>query len=482
MILHFQFPQPCITTAFMKSIFHNDVVAMAVICTVVILPTAAAETNADAATGWTDLLRDVDLPRQAVAGQWRKTEAGLVTEASTGARLVFSPRPADEYDFRVKFTRHSGVHSIALLFTAGNGQATFDIDGWGQNLAGIQQIGDRDLRNLPTRAENLTLENGRSYIALVQVRRGEVRAYLNDKLLATYRGDGADLSVVEPWRVPDKRALGIGAYEAATTFHQVEVRAVRASDSPTVVNSKPAVVPTPPPTTPARTEPAADDLAALSDEFNDPRTLTDWRRIFAVEGWGADQLERLDIGRTQSGWLTLVPYTSSWYRDYRGELIFKQIRGDFVATAKMRTSSRDGRSAPQRQFSLAGIMVRTPRDVTPTTWRPGGENYIFLSHGAADRPGTYQFEVKTTINSDSQLAISPANAAEAEIRVVRVGPDFLLLRRIAGQPWIVHRRYRRADMPAELQVGITAYTDWPKVERLTPAQHNRTVIRGGNPD
>lgn len=226
----------------------------------------------------------------------------------------------------------------------------------------------------------------------------------------------------------------------------------------------------------------ADDLAVLSDEFDDAGTLTRWRRVDRDEQWGTDQLQRYDIGRTRPGWMTMVPYSSSWYRDYRGILSYKPVAGDFVVTTRLRVSGRSGQGAPRALYSLAGIMVRAPRDVTPRTWQPGGENYIFLSFGSADRPGTYQYEVKTTINSDSQLAISPADGPEVLIQTARIGPHFLVLRKAPDGPWIVHRRYHRPDLPARLQVGLTCYTDWPSVERLSPPQHNTTVIRGGNPD
>jgi hypothetical protein len=66
--------------------------------------------------------------------------------------------------------------------------------------------------------------------------------------------------------------------------------------------------------------------------------------------------------------------------------------------------------------------------------------------------------------------------------MVRVGPHFVLLRREPGQAWTVHRRYRRPDMPAALQLGMTVYTDYPNASRLPPAEHNRRAIAGGSPD
>lgn len=223
------------------------------------------------------------------------------------------------------------------------------------------------------------------------------------------------------------------------------------------------------------------NLASLSDEFDNASTLSNWQRIEKVEGWNNDQLETFDINGTKKGFMTMVPYTSSWYKDYRGIYVFKPVTGDFVATTKLHVSGRNGNGAPRAQFSLAGIMVRTPRNITPNTWRPGGENYVFLSLGAADQPGNFQFEVKTTINSDSQLTTSPSGSGDAIIRVARIGSSMIMLKNVNGT-WSVHRRFPRGDFPAGLQVGFTVYTDWPTVGKLSPQQQNSMVIRNGNPD
>ena len=126
-------------------------------------------------------------------------------------------------------------------------------------------------------------------------------------------------------------------------------------------------------------------------------------------------------------------------------------------------------------------MIRTPKDITQKTWQPGQENYIFLSIGTANKPGEKQFEVKTTVNSNSNLEISSANSSEAEIKILRVGASFILLKKAAGS-WNVHKRYYRPDMPETLQVGMTVYTDWSNVEKINPRKHNQMVIRDGSPD
>jgi hypothetical protein len=226
--------------------------------------------------------------------------------------------------------------------------------------------------------------------------------------------------------------------------------------------------------------PASDDLTPLSDEFNDASTLSRWQQVYQVEGWGANQLELQDINTTRPGRMVMMPFTSTWYNDYRGVLTFKEVQGDFVVTADVEVSQRNGTGAPGSQFSLGGIMVRAPRQITPSTWRPGGENYIFLSLGAANHPGTFQLEVKTTLNSVSRPEFDDG-VSRALIQVARLGPHFIVSHNLRGD-WRVHRRYYRPDMPSILQVGMTTYTDYPTASGYPVLYQNSTVIRGGRPD
>ncbi len=173
---------------------------------------------------WVSLIEKFDAQKQAVAGNWQVTSETLTTDASIASRITLPHQPTAEYDFRISFTRNSGVHSIAMMFVSGPGQATFEVDAWGQHLAGLQMIDGRTMQDNSTRVPNLTLENGRRYTMMVQVRKDRIGAYLDDRLIAEHETNGSDLSVPSVWRMPDSRSLGIGAYAAATTFHSVEIR------------------------------------------------------------------------------------------------------------------------------------------------------------------------------------------------------------------------------------------------------------------
>ncbi|MEO0482295.1 MAG: GC-type dockerin domain-anchored protein [Planctomycetota bacterium] len=227
---------------------------------------------------------------------------------------------------------------------------------------------------------------------------------------------------------------------------------------------------------------ASDDLAPLSDEFNDSATLGDWLRIHETEQWFADQLQTYDIGATTPGAMTMRPFTVSWFEDYRGPLVYKNVTGDGAINAGVRAEAPGG-GLPASDFSLAGVMIRVPRNITPATWTPGGEDFFFLSTGRGANPGSFQYEVKETLDSDSNLNLQPAPGPESTLRLVKIDGFMIALRREPGGAWIVHRRYPQdGRFDGDLQVGLVAYTDYPTVSTFAPFAHNGAVIPGGNPD
>lgn len=250
----------------------------------------------------------------------------------------------------------------------------------------------------------------------------------------------------------------------------------------------------------------ADDLRPLGDEFANPSTLPRFAEHGSHEGWSPGFVEQAAINSPTAGHFRLVPRTCAWFENLRGTFFFKNIAGDFIATVKLKAYSRT-RGNPDlpsaRTFSLAGIMVRQPRAVTGNftnpayNWTAGGENYIFLSYGTGGDASTRQFEIKSTRNSVSDLYYRPIGIDQntnndAWLQIVRVGNTVVCLRKhSAASEWIVENRYPNGQqqLPAfgpVLQVGLTAYTDWPNINFIGNAAaqlaFNRTGISPGSPD
>ncbi len=263
---------------------------------------------------------------------------------------------------------------------------------------------------------------------------------------------------------------------------------------------------------------AADPLVLLGDEFDTSATASDWQLLHEVEGWNASKLEAWDIDGTTPDHLRFLPTTGTWYQDRIGPAFFKSVTGDFVVTVRLDVGRRNGQPGrPSSDFSLAGILVRAPRAVSAaapvpdpgpgivlpvpapgfgqpdhyvTDWTPGGENYLRFTFGTAwpashPDPAQWQYHVSDSRNSGSDVywdALGvPTGAGDVTLQIARVGATFLLLRRHSGGPWLVEQRVVRNDLPATLQVGVAASTDYSAVAALDAFHHNRT-LPPGNPD
>lgn len=223
----------------------------------------------------------------------------------------------------------------------------------------------------------------------------------------------------------------------------------------------------------------------LSDEFNRICSFYDWQDVNTVEQWNANHLEVADFDQTNADQLTLMPWTTSWYQNYRSNLLFKELTGDFVFTTNVTVTNRAGSGLPSSAYSLSGAMIRAATGVTQANWTIGLENYIFLAIGRGTSGSTFQFERKSTTNSSSSLNLSAISGNEATIRFVRIDNAVIVLLQLPGGNFSVIHRYNRPDLPPTLQVGLVAYTDYFKVNTYgaDTSFYNSNVINPSlNPD
>lgn len=219
-------------------------------------------------------------------------------------------------------------------------------------------------------------------------------------------------------------------------------------------------------------------LSMLNDEFNRTCSLGDWQSVEEVEGWPNSHLESYDVNVSNEGRLTMIPWTTAWYADYRSNLLFKEVSGDFIFTIFVNSSNKAGNDQPSSTYSLSGAMIRTPTGMTDaqTEWTTGNQNYVFLSIGSANVTNVPKFEVKSTTNSNSQLNFNEVSGLSTLIRLVKIDGAIIVLHQLPGEDFVVRQRYDRSDMPDTLQVGMVTYTDWPKVNTYTYSFHNFNTL------
>jgi hypothetical protein len=219
--------------------------------------------------------------------------------------------------------------------------------------------------------------------------------------------------------------------------------AATASDVGASPTARPTPAPRPTPD-PAVGQPApAVPIARAGSEFAAPGDL---------DGWRLTQGEPMDGGASAAevaeGVLRVTAAQSSWIRTQHGFGLARVVEGDIAATARIRALGRDA-DEPSVDWSLAGLMLRAPTI-------PGGrENWVHVSVG---RVSDSVVERKTTQGSESRLSLIPVPAGWTELRLVRAGDAVLVLHRASGEEWVLDFTYQRPDLPAALEVLLTAQT------------------------
>ena len=187
-----------------------------------------------------------------------------------------------------------------------------------------------------------------------------------------------------------------------------------------------------------------------SDEFSDAAaTAPGWKEL---DGDLRDGVRpSFDVGRTTAGQLTIEPGLSWWVDDARAFYLYKPVRGDFKATMLVDVTGKQS-PVPTANWSLSGILVRSPSG----DHNRRSENWVSFRSGAVG--GQPVFERKTTVQSRSDLVLAAETPGWVQLRIARVGPRLVLLRRYPGSPWKLHWVYSRYDLPKTLQVGIDAFS------------------------
>mgnify|MGYP007032565969 CR=1 FL=1 len=187
------------------------------------------------------------------------------------------------------------------------------------------------------------------------------------------------------------------------------------------------------------------DGDALSDDFDDPGSLSAWTLREDVDG-GPGNWDVLEI---RDGRLRLRPTASGWYGNYVGPMLFKQIRGDFVVETSVRAAGlADPETPPSQLFNAGGLIVRDPGS------RDGAQNWI--THNVGRQQPEVGTEGKTTQGSESHLELRDG-VHHGVLRICRVGSTFVLARRL-GNEMSLHEthRFERGDLPETVQVGMMA--------------------------
>jgi serine/threonine protein kinase/sugar lactone lactonase YvrE len=191
------------------------------------LGTAGQPAPPPAADAWThavDLLSLVELPRNVVWGSWSWKDKALASDRERFARLEIPFIPPDEYDLRVTFMRQSGNDAVCLILATRSGKSfSWELGSLGNTVLSLEVVGGAPRGQNPTTVAPRGLDNDRPYVALVQVRRDGVKAFLDGQRVHDWKTAYADLALDPAWKLRGAAALGLGTVGSPAIFQKIEL-------------------------------------------------------------------------------------------------------------------------------------------------------------------------------------------------------------------------------------------------------------------
>ena len=209
------------------------------------------------------------------------------------------------------------------------------------------------------------------------------------------------------------------------------------------------------------------DVAGMSDEFDNPATLKNWRTLSDAEGL-PNRIEKADVS---AGHLSVLPQSGAWWAGYHGVYFFKEVKGGFVITTRVKVTGKSG-GEPAQIWTISGLLVRAPGNL---------ENWIYVMTGRGPRSERV-IDAKSTLNNDNAWDITPAQPGWYDLRLVRIGPLFIAMCRPDGGEWTVRKRIVREDLPATLQAGINVTSDFKLSSTMPFAKYNAELFPSSSPD
>lgn len=209
---------------------------------------------------WIDLLKAVDLARDAVSGDWHWSGGALVMDPILRiSKLMILVMPLGRYELELTITRTAGAEGIAVILPVGRTSADVVLGGRHNTTSGIEMINDVSAAKNETTVAAGSLEEGRLYTVRIRVSavgdQASISVALDGKPLTRWSGPQGTLAVPTEWNLPNAKCLGLGVSNGASfAFKSARLRMLsgkasavaRPEPPPAPPAARPADVPNPP--------------------------------------------------------------------------------------------------------------------------------------------------------------------------------------------------------------------------------------------
>jgi hypothetical protein len=187
-----------------------------------------------ATTDWSKavaLIPLVDPAKDTLDGNWCVRDGALTLSPSQGMdRLAVPYAPPEEYDLRAVVTRTRNTGGLGFVLPRGQTVVAFVFAGKENTLSGFECVDGRKLEDNPERLQrDNTIQNGRPYTVVIQVRTDTIRCYLDGEGLVQTTAPNAQLSLPKERKMATTGQLGLTCWAAGYEIREFQVLPVTGS-------------------------------------------------------------------------------------------------------------------------------------------------------------------------------------------------------------------------------------------------------------
>jgi hypothetical protein len=158
-----------------------------------------------------ELLPSADPGQDTIRNGWSWKGDFLVS--SDHAWMTMPYMPSEEYDLRIVFTRHSGGESLGINLPRIDRACTFVLCSFGDVGHGFEMVQGRRACDLPGYTPRPgMIQNGKTYVLAIQVRRDVLKAWLNGQLLSSCQVTAEETMPFSDWDPKRLERLAIGCW------------------------------------------------------------------------------------------------------------------------------------------------------------------------------------------------------------------------------------------------------------------------------
>ena len=193
-------------------------------------PTATSKSSAEgrgaserpAAGAAVDLLELIVPERDAVHGDWKFEDGGLLTSPLQGARLQVPYAPPGDYVLRVVARKQAGGGLFLGLVVDGR-QTSVAIDGWNGQTSGLHFLDGHPAAFNASKREAPVFTDAEPKEIVCTVHPNRVLVECGAQTVVDWRGDGARLSMEPLFEMPNRDQLFLGSWDGQFLIEKLQL-------------------------------------------------------------------------------------------------------------------------------------------------------------------------------------------------------------------------------------------------------------------